>query len=442
MLGLCRMLLRQREEAEDAVQQTFLAAYRSLLSGVEPRHPAAWLATIARNECWGRIQQRTREPLPEGEAAGTFRDPVAAAAARADLAELWRAIGELPVQQREALLLREFSGLSYDELAEALAVSKPAVESLLFRARRGLRMRLRTAYGSAAGIAPLAAIREALARAIGGMPDPGTTGVLAKLASVPLAAKLVTGAAVVVVAGGTVAEVEKGPGVRKPAARAAQAQSRPVRAVPRAEPAAALVVQSSGTRLSRRRAVLPVHPVRSSSRHAVARPARTAPPRVVPPPAPDLQAKSPAPVQAPAPAVDMPPSHEVDDSSGSGEESVGVLSADGESVVEPGSENEGPGSGLESALSPSSGLGSGLESELSPSSGSESESSGSDTGSSEGENTGSGSTGSGKTAESSDSSGPSGESSSSGGSDGVSGDGGSSEQDSSGSGTSGSESAG
>ena len=225
MLGLCRMLLRQREEAEDAFQQTFLAAYRSLLSGVEPRHPAAWLATIARNECWGRIQQRMREPLPEGEAEGTFRDPAAAAVARADLAELWQAIGELPAQQREALLLREFSGLSYNELAEALAISKPAVESLLFRARRRLRMRLRTAYGSAAGIAPLAAIREALARAIGGMPDPGTAGVLAKLASVPLAAKLVTGAAVVVVAGGTVAEVEKGPGVRRPAARAAQAQA-------------------------------------------------------------------------------------------------------------------------------------------------------------------------------------------------------------------------
>ena len=428
MLGLCRMLLRQREEAEDAFQQTFLAAYRSLLSGVEPRHPAAWLATIARNECWGRIQHRMREPLPEAEPEGTFRDPAAAAVARADLAELWQAIGDLPAQQREALLLREFSGLSYDELAEALAISKPAVESLLFRARRRLRMRLRTAYGSAAGIAPLAAIRDALARAIGGTPDPGTTGVLAKLASVPLAAKLVTGAAVVVVAGGAVAEVEKGPGVRRPAARAAQAQSRPVRAVPRAEPAAALVVQSTGTRLSRRRAVVPVRAVRSSSRDAAARPARTAPPRVVPPPAPDLQAESPAPVQAPAVAVDMPPLREVDDSSGSSEESLGALSSDETALVEPESENEGPGSGFESELSPSSGPGS------------KSESSGSDAAPGEGESTGSGPTGTDEPVESSDSSGPSDESSSSGGSDGVSGDGGSSEQDASGSGGGGSES--
>ena len=208
VLGLCRVLLRHREEAEDAVQQTFLAAYRSLLDGTEPRHPAAWLATIARNECWSRIEQRMREPLTEPEPESTLPDPVAAAASRADLAELWRAIGDLPRQQREALLLREFSGLSYLDLAEALAVSEPAVGSLLFRARRELRARLGLVYGSVGGVAPLAAIREALARAIGGMPDPSTTGAMAKIVSVPLVAKLAAGAAVIVVGGGTVTAVE------------------------------------------------------------------------------------------------------------------------------------------------------------------------------------------------------------------------------------------
>src|SRR6185436_12091410 len=84
VLGLCRILLRQPEEAEDASQQTFLSAYRSLLNGVEPRDPAAWLATIARNECRARIEQRMREPLldPEAEPASPLPDPVAAAAAR------------------------------------------------------------------------------------------------------------------------------------------------------------------------------------------------------------------------------------------------------------------------------------------------------------------------------------------------------------------------
>jgi RNA polymerase sigma-70 factor (ECF subfamily) len=216
VLGLCRLLLRHREEAEDAVQQTFLSAYRGLLNGVEPRHPAAWLATIARNECRSRIEVRMREPLGDDEPPSTLPDPVAAAAAKADLDELWRAIGELPRQQRSALLLREFSGLSYVELASALAISEPAVESLLFRARRELRVRLKPAYGSVTGLVPLSAIREALARAIGGMPDPATTGVLAKIGAAPLVAKLAAGAAVVVVAGGTVAAVEN-PSLRGPA---------------------------------------------------------------------------------------------------------------------------------------------------------------------------------------------------------------------------------
>jgi RNA polymerase sigma factor (sigma-70 family) len=210
VLGLCRLLLRNTEDAEDAVQQTFLSAYRSLLNGVEPRHPAAWLATIARNECRSRIEVRMREPLGDGEPPSTLPDTVAAAAGRADLSELWRAIGELPRQQRTALLLREFSGLSYVELASALAISEPAVDSLLFRARRELRLRLKPVYGSVTSLAPLSAIRDAIARAIGGMPDPATTGALAKFGAAPLVAKLSAGAAAVVVAGGTVAAVENG----------------------------------------------------------------------------------------------------------------------------------------------------------------------------------------------------------------------------------------
>ena len=143
VFGLCRALLRDTPEAEDAAQQVFLSAHRSLLNGAEPREPAAWLATIARNECWARIRSRMREPLTTdaADAAGGV-DPVYEAIRRADLAALWRAIRALPQQQRDALLLREFGGLHYDELAAALAVTEPAVESLLFRARARLRLQL------------------------------------------------------------------------------------------------------------------------------------------------------------------------------------------------------------------------------------------------------------------------------------------------------------
>jgi RNA polymerase sigma-70 factor (ECF subfamily) len=188
--GLCRALLRDRAEAEDATQQTFLSAHRALLSGTDPREPAAWLATIARNECWSRIRGRMREPLAvsELETASTEADPLAEAIRRADLAALWSAITELPRPQRDALLLREFGGLSYGELSEALAVSGPAVESLLFRARQHLRVQLRAAYASLGGASWL----ESLARLFGGAP------VAAKVAAIGVGAATVTGSAVVV----------------------------------------------------------------------------------------------------------------------------------------------------------------------------------------------------------------------------------------------------
>ncbi len=206
--GLCRLLLRNRQEAEDAAQQTFLSAYRSMLGGNSPRHPAAWLATIARNECVNRIQRRMREPLAAPGTEEELPDPVAVAADRADLAELWRAIAELPERQRQALLLREFSGLSYSELADALAVSEPAVESLLFPARDALRLRLQPVFGSLASAVPFVALRNLLDKATGG-PDPATYGGLARITGAPAMAKVVAGgAAAIVAAGGAVAVIE------------------------------------------------------------------------------------------------------------------------------------------------------------------------------------------------------------------------------------------
>ncbi len=141
--SVCRALLRDRNEAEDAVQQTFLSAQRALTNGSSPREPAAWLATIARNECLARVRERMREPLPvEAEPAGLGGDAYAAAAGRYEVATLREALADLPRAQREAILLRELRGLSYDEVARALSTTTGAVESLIFRARRTLRVRL------------------------------------------------------------------------------------------------------------------------------------------------------------------------------------------------------------------------------------------------------------------------------------------------------------
>jgi RNA polymerase sigma-70 factor (ECF subfamily) len=190
--GLCHALLRNRAEAEDAAQQTFLSAQRALANGIEPREPAAWLATIARNECCARNRARMREPLPVEalETASTTNDPLVEAIRRADLAALWQAIEELPRQQRDALLLREFGGLTYDELASALAVSGAAVESLLFRARQRLRRQLRAVFASITG----ASWVDAIVRLFAG----GGAPAAAKVAALGVGAAAVGSSAVVV----------------------------------------------------------------------------------------------------------------------------------------------------------------------------------------------------------------------------------------------------
>jgi len=184
VLAVCRTLLRDPTEAEDAFQATFLAAFNSLLKGTVPLEPGAWLAAIARNECWGRVRARMREPLaggePEEAEGGT--DPLAAAIRNEDVSSFWAAFSQLPGPQREAFLLREFRGLSYDELALALGVSGAAVESLLFRARRGLRAALASVAAFPLGL------RDLLER-LG--PSAVTTGVGVKAATATVGIGLV-----------------------------------------------------------------------------------------------------------------------------------------------------------------------------------------------------------------------------------------------------------
>jgi RNA polymerase sigma factor (sigma-70 family) len=189
VLGLCRLLLRDPLEAEDAAQQVFLSAHRALLRGSVPRDPPAWLGTIARNECRARIRARMREPLALPELPADLPDPLAAAIRTADLDAVWLALSQLPRRQRRALMLRELGGLSYHELGRALGVSQSAVESLLFRARRHVRSLI---AGANAAAVPLA-LRDELGRLIPDF-DPGSVGLAARLASAPVALKLATAA--------------------------------------------------------------------------------------------------------------------------------------------------------------------------------------------------------------------------------------------------------
>src|SRR5436853_7479929 len=136
--------LRDPQDAEDATQTTFLNAFRSLQRGIDPSLESAWLFKIANQVVLNRrraASRRRRVETPE-DLAG-LGESVASVEADADtLIGLPNALSALPEQQRTALLLREWQGLSYDEIARELGVSHAAVETRIFRARKALAERL------------------------------------------------------------------------------------------------------------------------------------------------------------------------------------------------------------------------------------------------------------------------------------------------------------
>jgi RNA polymerase sigma-70 factor (ECF subfamily) len=136
----CLRQLGSPEEAEDAMQATYLNACRSLLSGFEPEVAQAWLYKVAQNVCltkqrssWRRRRVERPEDMQE------IQDFIPAPPESGDeLFGIGEALARLPEQQRRAILLREWQGLSYREVAEEMEVSQGAVETLIFRARRSL----------------------------------------------------------------------------------------------------------------------------------------------------------------------------------------------------------------------------------------------------------------------------------------------------------------
>jgi RNA polymerase sigma factor (sigma-70 family) len=145
VLRFCRSRLRSREDAEDAAQTTFAYAVGALRRGVVPALESAWLLKIARNVClnrWAAGSRRSavevaRDPQLLQELAEGHEPTVGEAHA------LYEALQRLTEQQRRAIVLREWQGLSYAEIAEELELSQSAVETLIFRARRALTRELR-----------------------------------------------------------------------------------------------------------------------------------------------------------------------------------------------------------------------------------------------------------------------------------------------------------
>ncbi|MFM9124478.1 MAG: RNA polymerase sigma factor, partial [Actinomycetota bacterium] len=129
------------EDAEDAVQATFLSAHRVLQEGERVREPRAWLFRILRNECLTRIAMVKRRGVHESleEWHADTGPSVEEDFERRDAFDATVALlGTLPEQQREAMVLREWLGLSAIETSEVLETTPQGVDALVYRARKAL----------------------------------------------------------------------------------------------------------------------------------------------------------------------------------------------------------------------------------------------------------------------------------------------------------------
>jgi RNA polymerase sigma factor (sigma-70 family) len=135
----CRSILRDDADAQDALQSTFTRALSALKRGQRSAPLRPWLFRIAHNEAISVMRRRGRgeESLVDASlpSAASAEDQ---AGERARMAVLLSDLGALPERARSALVMRELSGLSHEEIALALETTPGAAKQAIFEARRGL----------------------------------------------------------------------------------------------------------------------------------------------------------------------------------------------------------------------------------------------------------------------------------------------------------------
>ena len=151
VFGLCRYMLDSRERAEDATSEVFLKLQRSIKSYDGSIPFPSWLLRVAGNQCIDalRRQRRGRQVIVEVEhgatvveAASAEPSPLGAVMGKEERAQMRDAIAGLPENYRLPLVLRYYSELSYDEIAQQLDLRRNYVAALIFRAKQELRRKL------------------------------------------------------------------------------------------------------------------------------------------------------------------------------------------------------------------------------------------------------------------------------------------------------------
>jgi RNA polymerase sigma factor (sigma-70 family) len=137
LLGFCQHMLACREDAEDVLQEVFVAAHHAILADNRTLNVRPWLYRIARNRCLNHL----RKPVPEGQDSMDIHPHENGASTaervqnREEFRQLIADVQTLPETQRTALLLREVDAMSYEEIAQAMDTTVPSIKSLLVRAR-------------------------------------------------------------------------------------------------------------------------------------------------------------------------------------------------------------------------------------------------------------------------------------------------------------------
>jgi RNA polymerase sigma-70 factor (ECF subfamily) len=140
-------LMGNAEDASDLTQDTFVKAYQALPRAQGEMNLSAWLHRIASNTCLDVLRRRRLvqwlpwdvfDTNPAIEPAAPD-DPAASYVKQETSVEVQRILAKLSPKHRVALVLKEYQGLSCDEIAEVMGTSRSAVKSLLFRAREEFR---------------------------------------------------------------------------------------------------------------------------------------------------------------------------------------------------------------------------------------------------------------------------------------------------------------
>lgn len=145
-------MLGREEDARDATQETFLAAFRNLRGFRGEAKVSSWLHRIAVNQCISRQRRskvRSESALDDEQEsnAASFAMPLSYSPAhvvegRQETAAVRRAINSLPVELRQVVVMKEFEELTFREISEALDLPLSTVKSRLYTALKQLQMRL------------------------------------------------------------------------------------------------------------------------------------------------------------------------------------------------------------------------------------------------------------------------------------------------------------